>query len=169
MDALNTSTNKPDKSPKNIPITRIIDLKLKGLSNTEVSKILNCDKSNITYRLNSINFDTDELQAYKDRRADIQAFIQSKISKKEIEFLSHANSKIETWNDMKAASIAKGVTTDKEAMIINNFTQNNLSINAVDDKILDLKRKLASKGIDPDAVNDIDSVIDVDNVDNSPT
>ena len=148
----------PDNSkyaPKDIPIIRIIELKLKGLSNQQIADILKCSKTNIGNRLLAIDFNADDLQIYKDKRSDIQAFIQSRIASKQIDYLVHPDTKINNAAEYKAMTISKAVETEKEGYINQTFTQVNIGISLIDDKIAELKARLLASGIDTVSTLDV--------------
>ena len=155
-------TEKSNPGPKDIPIEAIVSYALQNLTDAEIAHLLNCSRQNINTRLNDVGFDRKSVDVFKKNRADIQAFIQSRITGDQIDFLASDKSKIENWPDYKLASVSKAVEVDKEVVTINQFGTVNVQINAVDDKIEVLKAKLASRNVDPDEVN---SVIDVDSVD----
>ena len=156
-------TNPIRLGPKDIPIEAIVSYALQELTDAEIGHLVGCSKQNINQRLSSAGFKRSSVEIFKKNRADIQAFIQSRITGKQIDFLASDESKIEDWPDYKLASVSKAVEVDKEVVTINQFGTVNVQINAVDDKIEALKAKLASRNVDP---NEVNSVIDVDNVDN---
>ena len=58
---------------KNIPIARILDLRKKGLSYSQIGKIIGCSKTNISARLSNHAKNIAGLQPFKKHRADIFA------------------------------------------------------------------------------------------------
>ena len=60
-------------TPKGIPMELILEYDSKGLTSTEIAKILDCDSSNIRQRLIAHKPDIDCLPSYKGHRADIIA------------------------------------------------------------------------------------------------
>ena len=69
----------PDNYIKGIPIEKILDLKDKKLSHSQIATILGCDKSNITNRLKKYRPTLDKIQGHKKHRADILTHIQSRL------------------------------------------------------------------------------------------
>lgn len=73
-----TPAGRTGRGPsKQIPIETILDLHSKHLSHSQIAKIIGCDKSNITHRLQAEG--VVSLQHYKDNRADILALLQRRI------------------------------------------------------------------------------------------
>lgn len=92
-----------------IPITKMIELRRKGLSYSQIGKIVGCDKSNVVRRLAAVSADIEGLDDYKSSRADIFAAGQRKIIKSI------------TNKDIKKASLLQRVTSagilyDKERL-----------------------------------------------------
>lgn len=90
-----------------IPLAKIIELRNKKLSYSEIGKILGCSKQNIDKRLQPFKTSIDNLQAIKDHRADNLAVVSSVILNKL------------TTDDIKKASLqqkvtAYGILYDKE-------------------------------------------------------
>ena len=135
--------------PKKIPIEIIIHYANKGFTSYEIAKQLNCSRQNINQRLNAIGWNKEAIDSFKQNRADIQAFIQSKIAGKQIDFLAHEENKIENWNEFKAAQISKATEQDKEQIIV-NINQSNTTVNRhqliAEFKELN-KDKLEAKGV----------------------
>lgn len=74
-----TSTDITPYAPKGIPLESIIDLYNKGLNNTEIAKIIGCDRSNISRRIQAVRDELDSLPKFKHHRADILALHQSRL------------------------------------------------------------------------------------------
>ena len=70
-----------DKSRKNkdIPIQTIIEYRNQGLSCGEIAKLTGCSRQNVQQRLDSVEYNKEDLANYKKHRADVFAFIQSKM------------------------------------------------------------------------------------------
>lgn len=70
-----------DRPQKDIPIETIISLRNKGLSLDQIAKITGCCKQNVHQRLESVGFgySRERIGNFKESRADIFAFIQSKL------------------------------------------------------------------------------------------
>ena len=67
------------KLSETIPIGKIIELRNKGLSHNEISKIIGCSKANVTERLQPYVNDIDNLKSFKENKADILAIQQSRL------------------------------------------------------------------------------------------
>ena len=70
---------KHSTANKNIPIENIIELKRKNLSHEQIAKLLKCSTTNITLRLAKYRDITDNLDRFKNHRADILAFNQQRL------------------------------------------------------------------------------------------
>jgi predicted DNA-binding protein YlxM (UPF0122 family) len=70
-----------DKNRKNkdIPIQTIIEYRNQGLSYGEIAKLTGCSRQNVQQRLDSVEYNKEDLANYKKHRADMFAFIQSKM------------------------------------------------------------------------------------------
>lgn len=66
-------------SPKGIPISKIIELRNKHLTFKEIGKIVGCSKQNVVERLQPYRQEIENLQSYKENRADVLAVVNSKI------------------------------------------------------------------------------------------
>jgi biotin operon repressor len=62
-----------DTRQKNIPIEKIISLRKRNLSYSEIARILGCAKSNVIQRLEASGIDIDTVEDYKSNRADLYA------------------------------------------------------------------------------------------------
>ena len=67
--------------PKNIPTQTIIKYRKQGLSVTDIAKIVGCDRSNITRRLQRHKNNILQLKNYKNHKADIIDFKASEVLK----------------------------------------------------------------------------------------
>ena len=102
-------------TPKMISVESLLELHSKGLSHTQISKILGCNPSNVTHRLQTAG--VTSLRDYKKNRADFFAATQSRM-------LNNI-----TEEDMKKASlsqkvVAAGILYDKERLERDLSTQN---------------------------------------------
>jgi predicted transcriptional regulator len=66
-------------TPKNIPIETITELRDKGLSCSQIAKIVGCSKVNVSLRLRYSGYNKGEIKTYKKNRADIFAWMQDKL------------------------------------------------------------------------------------------
>jgi hypothetical protein len=64
---------------KNIPIEKITELRDKGLSFSQIAKIVGCSKVNVSLRLKYAGYDQGEIKIYKKNRANIFAWMQDKL------------------------------------------------------------------------------------------
>ena len=80
--AIQETSDTSKYKPKNIPIDLILYyIETKGLNQTETAQLLGCDSSNISRRLQEIDYIPGHLKSFKEGRADILAFHQSEILK----------------------------------------------------------------------------------------
>ena len=82
MGKKKTEENLPDNKKAIddvIPISRIIELRKRGNSYTEIGKILGCSKQNVELRLRPFKAEIEALESYKEQRADVLAVYQQKI------------------------------------------------------------------------------------------
>ena len=76
---------KKDNLPVNktiddvIPISRIIQLRKRGNSYSEIGKILGCTKQNVELRLRPFKGEIEALESFKEQRADVLAVYQQKL------------------------------------------------------------------------------------------
>ena len=68
-----------DKPQKDIPLETLISLRNKGHSLEEIAKIVKCSKQNVQQRLESFGYSKERVENFKENRADVFAFLQSKI------------------------------------------------------------------------------------------
>ena len=64
---------------KGIAIEDIVDLQSRGLSNTQIAKVLGCDHSNISRRLRPLIQTIDHTHKYRKNRALLLAYEQQRI------------------------------------------------------------------------------------------
>jgi hypothetical protein len=69
----------PDTRPKDIPIEHILELHEKGLSNAQIAKLLGCNPSNITKRLQHHEIDLKRTRHYVKNRAERLASLQVRV------------------------------------------------------------------------------------------
>ena len=62
-----------------IPLNKIIELRNKRLSFSEIGKILGCTKQNISQRLQPLLNEVDNLKSFKENKADILAVQQARL------------------------------------------------------------------------------------------
>lgn len=74
-----TLVPKAQTGPKHIPLELLIDYSKKNLSDTDIAKLVGCDRSNINRRLKGIREETQGLSLYKRHRADILAMMQRRL------------------------------------------------------------------------------------------
>jgi hypothetical protein len=124
-----------------IPISKIIELRNKKLTYSQIGKILGCSRENICMRLQPFRHSIENIKQVKDNRADTLAVISDTV----------LNSL--TIEDIKKASAYQrvgmfGILYDKERLERGESTQNvayaNLSDKDLDTKIQELERKLGT-------------------------
>ena len=131
---------------KNIPIELLIDYRSKGLTLTEIAKLVGCDHSNVSRRLNALIEDIDSLPKYKQNRADIMAL------KGKQALNSITSEKLQKASPSQAAMVY-GVLYDKERLERDQATANvnimasiHTDITGIDKEIAELE----AMGIDPE-------------------
>ena len=62
-----------------IPISRIIELRKRGNSYSEIGKILGCTKQNVELRLRPFKREIEALESFKEQKADVLAVYQLKL------------------------------------------------------------------------------------------
>jgi predicted transcriptional regulator len=78
-DGITSITPIPKQMNKGIPLSKVLDLKERGLSHTEIAKVLGCDRSNVSNRLKAYGATFERIEGHKKHRADILTHIQSKL------------------------------------------------------------------------------------------
>ena len=106
-----------DTNNKGIPLQRLIELRSKGLSYSEIGSLVNCSKVNVYNRLVDFKEDIESLKSFKDNRADLFAVYQSAL-------INSIN-----LNDIKKMPAASRVTAaailyDKERLERDKSTSN---------------------------------------------
>ena len=96
----------------------------KGLNNVEIAHQLNVTEGAIRYWKDKLKYNPNESQLYEEHRKKLQKMIQSKITGKQLEYVTQDDTKIENWRDMRDAQLVKATEQSKEIEIINNFTSN---------------------------------------------
>jgi hypothetical protein len=78
---MDKKNNLPDKKTIDdvIPISRIIELRKRGNSYTEIGKILGCTKQNVELRLRPFKAEIEALESFKEQKADVLAVYQLKL------------------------------------------------------------------------------------------
>ena len=80
-ESTETSQDISKYAPKYIPIESIIEYYRKGLSKTDIAKVLGCHHSNISNRLKPYLDEIETLDVYKAHRADVIALKGKEILK----------------------------------------------------------------------------------------
>ena len=78
----NTQDNLPDNNKTIddvIPISKIIELRKRGLTYKEIGNILGCTRQNIELRLRPFKAEIEALPSFKEQKADVLAVFQQKI------------------------------------------------------------------------------------------
>lgn len=114
---LTTSTRKEFSKNKYIPADRILELHEKGLSNSEIARVLGCDKSNITRRLQKLLPEEARKREYLRNRADVFASVQRRI----LESVTEADIKKASLKDRV---ISVGILYEKERLERGQSTSN---------------------------------------------
>ena len=102
---------------KYIPVEKIIELRKRHLSCSEIAKLLGCSKANIVQRIRKISNEIELTNHYINNRSTVFAFHQRKI----MESITEADRKKAGLRD-KVISV--GVLFDKERLEEGKSTQN---------------------------------------------
>lgn len=141
------------KGMKHIPIEKILELKKKDLTHEQIAELLGCARVNITQRLRPYNELLQNLDRFKNHRADIFALKQSQLLN------------AVTERDVKSASLlqkttAFGILYDKERLERGQSTEN-ISVKSIvhslsndRDDLAKRKAALLSYLDNPDTVTD---------------
>lgn len=82
-DIVEIDTNAlPDYSnciPKNIPIEKLVDLRKKGLTYSQIAAVVGCSKPNVVIRLQGILPELETIEDFKSSKADIIANNQRRV------------------------------------------------------------------------------------------
>lgn len=81
LQELPKSTLDNHPGPKDLSVEKMAELRDKGLSYQQVADIIGCHKSNVIRRLQHVGYDKDEVNHYKQYRADYLTFQQLRIDK----------------------------------------------------------------------------------------
>lgn len=106
-----------DKSHKNIPIETIIEYRNRGLSYAEIAKLTGCSRQNIQQRLEAIEYSKEDLENFKKNRADVFAFMQSKL-------INSIDSKTAKEMSPYHRIVSLGILFDKERLERGKSTEN---------------------------------------------
>ena len=114
----------PQTGPKQIPIETIMEYRRKGLSMSDVARIVGCSKPNIVQRLNRMNAELVQVDHYKSNRADFLALKQMRMLNQITE---------PKLKDASAYQLAGmfGILYDKERLERGQSTSNELQIQVV--------------------------------------
>lgn len=122
-----------DKKQKNIPIETLIALKNKGLTLEQIATLAKCSKQNVHQRLEAVGYNKQDLENFKESRADVFAFLQSKL----INSIEHAEiKKLNPYQRIVGASILY----DKERLELGKST-GRIDIHCVINQIESLTRQ----------------------------
>lgn len=123
MDDTVSTIQPPRRHPgaKNIPLADIIEYVNKGLGPTEIGRLLGCDKSNITKRLQYHGYSKEGVERFKTHKADLLAHVQSKI-------LDAINPSDIKRASLKDKTVAMGILMDKEHQLRNPGQSGHVSI-----------------------------------------
>ena len=133
-------------TPKGIPIETIIELKTRGLNNTQIAKICGCSKENIRIRLRPLLSDLASLPFYKRHRGDVLALRQKQIMD------SMDEDTIEKAS-LKDRGIVFGILYDKERLERGKSTANVAYMDLVraekekQREIEELEKEMGIKGV----------------------
>ena len=139
-------TDSPDTSNKNIPIEIILDYHAKGLNHAEIARLVDCDRSNVSRRIQATIEDLEALPKYKENRADVMAL------KGRQALQSITQKKLQKTTPAQAATVF-GILYDKERLERDQATANvnimasiHTDITGIDKEIAELE----AMSIDPE-------------------
>ena len=118
-----------------IDVAQVIEYRQRGLTLSEISKILGCSKSNIYYHLEKVSEDVDALPVFKKHRADLLAM-------KGRELYNSLDAEAIAKASLSQRVVAFGILTDKERME-RGETTHNIGIADFTRRISDIDRELA--------------------------
>ncbi len=121
------NTDRSKYRAKYIPVANVIEYVERGLSYTEIAKIIGCDVSAVSRKMRRHGFLASSLQAFKNRRADIFALVSAQI----LDSI--------TDEDIRQATLlqkmtAVGILYDKERLARDQSTHN-ISVSSTIDAI----------------------------------
>lgn len=158
QDSLLIANVEPKKRKAIIPIEAITQLADKGLTHAEIAAILKCDRSNITYRLNSIGYESI------NHVNDYQKYREKILAKKQLELVNALTpTKIETMSGRDLVWSA-AVLFDKERLETGKSTSNVSSITTILNDLDARRRKQQPQDI---AVEDSSSLHNQSDKDNN--
>ena len=110
-------TNVKEPYHKNIALSQLLDLRKKNLTVQQIADLLGCSKANVVQRLAPYRDELEQLNSFKNNRADIFTIHQARL----------LNSV--TVEDIKAMPVASRITAaailyDKERLERNQTTEN---------------------------------------------
>ena len=111
-------------TPKGISIQLIMDYRAKGLSMSDIAKLLNCSKPNIVQRLRNIDTAITQAELYRKHRADL-------LSVKQLRALSNITDAALKKQSAAQNAMVFGVLYDKERLERGQSTSNELQIQVV--------------------------------------
>ena len=128
--SINLTENLTDNSkykPKDIPIESIIEYRKKGLKMSEIGKLLGCDHSNISRRLQLVEQDLDNLDAFKLHRADILALngrkLLSHITQEKLEKAPLGTLVLAACQLYDKERLERGQSTNNQAILIDTISK----------------------------------------------
>ena len=120
MNNPTTQSNSTTKTPFT-PDSKLIELYKRGLTNTEISKIIGRDVSLVTHRLNPYKAELDFLPTFKDFREDMLDIIEYRL----IDSFTKEDIQKASFRDR---SVLFGIINDKRSKINSINNQVNLSV-----------------------------------------
>jgi hypothetical protein len=109
----------PNRINKTIPLSKMIEYRKKGLTYQEIGDLLGCSKVNVWERLQPFSYEIDNLNNYKDERADTLALYQqvmlSGITEDKVKkaHISHLTTAFGILYDKER--LERGLSTDNQA------------------------------------------------------
>jgi len=120
--AENTNTNTKNtlssSAPKHITTQKLMTYSLANpnLSCTDIGLKYGISRQAVSERFRKISFDPHALKQWKAERADLKAFLQSKIEDKQIDFVTADDLKIENWRELLDAEKVKSFSGNAERL-----------------------------------------------------
>lgn len=99
-----------DRSHKNIPRERVLQLARKGVAQKDIAELTGCSKQNISQMLKRYGEDKEDLKRYKNNEANIYSYHKAKI----LSLIDYDKISIDDARGLKDAAIALGIIDDKE-------------------------------------------------------
>ncbi|MGR3218425.1 MAG: helix-turn-helix domain-containing protein [Candidatus Anammoxibacter sp.] len=128
-----------DTKPKLISTAKMIELSEKGVSYSDVARILGCSKQTVSARLKKIDYTPQSIKDYRENEANMLSLVRSRI------VLSLDADTIQKANLLQRTT-SLGILLDKERLITGQST-GNIAVKHVFESIIEDSHKNPAKYI----------------------